>query len=444
MKSVPWCVLFVLLAVQAVIVAVEPPRHFWGDEPYYVDKARYLYEHGALQKATPHDFAVEAGAWGNSDWRPQGYAVIAALLSGGHFDPASLRLRMAALQFIAIAAAIVLAFSMLRCRSLLAAIVMGIAPWPFAFVTTVGPDSLNASLAFFGLFLLVRWTQSGRRGLLFAGALLLSFTFLLRPESIAVVPVPIAVALLLRHGTQRTSLRDWSIAAAAFVLMMAAQYGYRSYFIGRLSPSLFGDLHIYNAGLFAWVNSWIGTEDEAYDFVYALNEGDRPVELPARAFANERERQVVAALRAEVRAKGFSESIDRRFGELAAQRKREHPFKTILLPRLWHAVHLWLNTETTDQLLQVWKPVPRPIRRALLGALLLLKAALVVAFVILVALRWRSAMATPSVAVMASFVIARTVLVGMVLNWMVYRYMVPGWLPLLVVILELGGEPARE
>jgi len=437
--ALPWYVLLFLLAGQSALVAFEPPRRFWGDEPYYVNKARFLYEHGRFQKAQPQDLAAEAGAWGNSDWRPQGYPAIVAAVSGGNFDAPWLRSRVATLQFAIMATAVALAFGMLRAKTfqsrILAAIVMGLAPWPFAFVSTVGPDSLNASLAFFGVYLLARWT-TGSTALwsLLAGSLLLSVTFLLRPEMIAVVPVTIVVAVIARHSAQRTTLRDWSVAAAAFILVVALQYGYRSYFIGRLSPSLFGGLHIYNAGAFEWVNSWLGTEDEAYDFVYGLTEGNAPVVLPSRAFADDGERQIVDELRAEVRAKGFSESIDRRFGELARQRKREHPVSAAILPRLWHAAHLWFNTETNDQLLRAWKPVWRPIRRGLLAVLLLMKATLVMAFGLLLAWQRRMVLSDPVIAVMASLVIARTLLVGVALNWMVSRYMVVGWLPLMVVV----------
>lgn len=426
--AIPWWVLIVLLAVQAAMTVPSSTRPYWGDEPYYVQKAQAIVEQGRLPKATAHDLAVENGEWGNADWRPPGYALIVAALAAGDFDPRSLRPRTTALQFAMIAAAILLAFTLLRDQSfrvrLIAAVVIGIAPWPYAFVATVGPDSLNASVAFFALFLL------RRRETLAIGALLLSLTFLLRPEMIAVAPVPIAVALFVH----RAKVRQWALAMAAFLLIVAVQYGYRTYFIGQLSASLFGGLNIYNAGLFRWVNSWIGTEDEAYDFVYGMGSRDNTGELPSRAFANERERKIVEELRAETRAEGFNEEIDRRFAALADQRIRERPVMAGVVPRLWHALHLWLNTETNDQLLRAWIGVPRPVRRPMLALLLILKAALVIAFPFaLIATRGRW-MSEPVIAILAAHVVARTVLIGIVLNWMVYRYMVTAWLPLLVVV----------
>lgn len=428
-RRIPWLVLIVLIAAQAVMtVPIVTRPYYWGDEPYYVEKARAIFDTGQLPKATAKQLAVEAGAWGDSDWRPPGYSLILVAVSGGNFEPEVLRPRATTLHLAAIAAAILLGFSLLGRQSfrvrLLASIVIGIAPWPFAFVATIGPDSLNASLAFFGLFLMRRHET------LPVGALLLSLTFLLRPEMIAVVPVPIGVALLVHRARPRA----WVSTVGAFALVVAAQYGYRTYFIGRVEMSLFGGLNIYNAGLFRWANSWIGTEDEAYGFVYGMSGGNPTGELPSRAFANEQERRIVEQLRAETRARGFSEDIDLRFSQLADRRIREHPMTAGVAPRLWHAVHLWLNTETNGQLLHAWIPVPRPVRRVLLALLLLLKATMVLAFPIAVFATRKRWLAEPVIAILAAHVIARTLVIGIVLNWMVYRYMVTAWLPLLLVV----------
>ena len=78
--------------------------------------------------------------------------------------------------------------------------------------------------------------------------------------------------------------------------------------------------------------------------------------------------------------------------------------------------------------------MPRPLRRVLLALLLLLKAALVLAFPIVVFATRKRWLAEPVIPILAAHVVARTVLVGLVLNWMVYRYMVTAWLPLLLVV----------
>jgi hypothetical protein len=444
-ERIPSIILAVLLAMQAAIALLHVPETpLGGDERYYVAKARYLYEHGRFEKAKPDDLAAEAGAHGNSDWRPQGYPVFVAAVSGGAFDVVPLRRRVALVQVALMLLAVAVAWRLLRPtlpprRQLAAAAILGIAPWPFGFATQIISDSLNATVAFVALALLVRWTTQARPRtmLLVAGALLSASTLLLRPEMAAVAPVPVAAALLIRHRRNRVPLSHWAGAAAAMLLIVALQFAYRTYFSGRLEPTLFGGLHIYNRGAFAWANSWLGTEHEAYDFVYALGQQRAGKPLPARAFASEEERRTVERLRARVRSEGLTREIDDAFGTLAETRKREDPFGAIVLPRLWHAVHLWVNTETSDQLLLFLSRWPRPPRRALIAGLLLLKAVLLALFVVQVIRRRANAM----VAILAAFVVARTLLIGLVLNWMVHRYMLAAWLPLLVVALASDDEP---
>ncbi|MFP5245803.1 MAG: hypothetical protein ACLGH0_03840, partial [Thermoanaerobaculia bacterium] len=307
----------------------------------------------------------------------------------------------------------------------LAALVLGIAPWPFAFVELLGPDSLTASISFFGLLLLTRARA------FFFGALLLSSTLLLRPEMAAVAPVPIAVALWsLRRP------KFFVAAAIAFLLPVLTQYAYRTWSTGHAGTSLFGSLTIYNAGAFAWANSWIGTEHEAYDFVYALSR-HRVMPLPERAFHDDAERTAIKQLQERARAEGYSADIDAQFAEIARRKKAEHPFSAVVLPRLWHAAHLWLNVETSDALLVALSNVPRIIRRPMLAALLLLKLALLILFL-------RNLATSHLATLFASFVIARTLLIGLVLNWMVHRYTLAAWLPLIVVALLGRGRAADE
>jgi hypothetical protein len=431
-------VLIALVAMQCAIALLNvPSKPLGGDERYYVAKARYLYEHGRFQKATAADLAAEAGGPGNSDWRPQGYPAFVALVSSGNFDVVPLRRRVTVVQLALVVAAVLMAWRLVP-PTLGAALVLGLSPWPFGFVTQIVADSLNACVAFFALVLLLRWAagERPRTALLFAGAFLSASTLLLRPEMAAVAPVPVAAALLIRWRRDRVTIVQLAAAASAMLIIVAAQFAYRTYFTGRVQPTLFGGLHIYNRGAFEWANSWVGTEHEAYDFVYGLGQIDKGKPLPARAFASEEERRTVEELRARVREGGFTADVDAAFGRLAEQRKRERPFAAIVLPRLWHTAHLWLNSETNDQLLLFLSGWPRPLRRIFIAGLLLLKLALLALFLRQV-IRGPT---QPLVAILGSFVIARTLLVGLVLNWMVHRYMTAAWLPLIVVALAAHDE----
>jgi hypothetical protein len=421
-------VLLVALAAQVVLALRVPPSAFGGDEPYYVGKASYFFEHHRFPRATPNDLAIENGqAWGQSDWRPQGYALFLALCSGGDFAPATLRPRVTAVQSLLIAFAIFLAFRALRVYAerpsmrLITAIVFGIAPWPFAFAPLLGPDSVVASLTAIALLLLGRYPKS-----VFFATLLFSITFTLRPEMIVLPPLIVACAAFYQQRRVRFAL----IGAIAFLLVLAAHYAYRIDFTGQRTPPVFGGLHIPDRGAFAWVNTWIGSEHEAYDFVYALTSGQPEPPLPARAFANDVERRTVEGILAHMRVTGrYGREDDAAFETLAKQRTRENPSRTIAA-RLWHTAHLWLNTETSTQTLMILGDAPAIIRRGILGALLLLKLAIVSAFALFL-IRVRTFRGDAFLILCAIYVIARTALIGLALGWFTHRYVLSAWIPLL-------------
>lgn len=436
-RRTPLIVFVILLAAQSALVFFHVPNaRLTGDEPYYVEKARYLVEHGHFPKARPGDLEAERGGGGNSDWRPQGYPAFVALASGGEFEMPALRRRVAIAQLALVLVAVAVAW-ILCGRTLLAALILGISPWPYAFVTQIISDSLNASITFLALALLYRWAAglTSRAAVLFAGAFLASSALLVRPEMAALAPLSIAVALLIRRERGELRATHVAMAVSALAIILGIQFTYRVYFSGRVEPVLFGGQHIFNRGAFDWANTWIGTEAEGYDFVYGI--GRKSVNpLPGRAFADEAERAEVEALIERVRAEGYTPEVDAAFATLAEKRKTEHPFLSNVLPRLWHAAHGWANTDTSEQLLLYLASWPRPLRRGLLGALLLLKATLLMWFCWRTARHWR----TPMIAIMGSFVIARTVLIGIVFNWMVNRMLLVAWLPLLVVCLAKRDE----
>ena len=435
----PLILLVLLLAAHFAIVLRHHARPLITDEIYYFEKAR-LFAHGMFPRANAQELDIVRGkTWGTSDWRPQGYSVFLALIGTG--DPATLRLRATITQFLLLAAVILWAASILPRASILFAV----APWPFEFATDIGPDALNAALTGAALLLAWRWATSPERGplALFLATLAASATLLLRPEMIAMAPVIAITALLLRRN--RTT-RDAFAALLAFALVVGLQVAYRTAFTGQ--PGLFGALRIKNAGAFNWTRTWLGTEKEAYDFVYAITEGRRE-ELPARAFDDERERALVDTLMRQAETRGYTEDIDRAFQSLADQRRHAHPLRTLLI-RASNVVQLWINLETSSPILEALAPVPRLIRRPLLGGLLLLRiVVLVLAFVAAWRAwkRWRAGIADAYdllVLMMFTYVIARTLFVGIVLDWRVHRYVVSAWIPLLIcAVRAISPTPER-
>jgi hypothetical protein len=448
-----------LLICQAALL-VRPNQPFNGDEPYYVEKARFFFEHGRFEHVSAEAMAVERGErWGTSDWRPQGYPLFLAALSLGDFRDSSLRPRVTAAQFALIAAAIWLLFEIMRPRLrrahlMTVAAILGAIPWPYEFVATLSPDSLTASVTFFSIVILWRSLEKENILLLFVGAFLLSTTLFLRPEMIVVAPVSLAAAVLIRRLDRRTFLKRTFACAGAFAIAVAMQVAYRINVTGQ--PGLFGGLHIRDSGAFAWTNTWLGSENEAYNFVYGLSTGNVP-ELPERAFSDAEERQAVErVIQVDRSRREYEPDIDAVFQRLAEKRRREHPFLAIVGTRIWHSVHLWLNLETSSQLLDALAHVPRSIRRPILGGLLLLKLALLSLFVVGV-MRAPKSGAPALIMLCAVIVIGRTLVLGTALNWTAHRYMLPAWLPLIACAMAglqtwtsrvrvdqpLPGDPVR-
>ena len=425
-----------LLICQAMLLVRLPSGPLNGDEPYYVGKARYFFEHRRFEHLRAEELAVERGErWGTSDWRPQGYPLFLAALSLGDFRDATLRARVTAVQFTLIAVAVWLLFEIVArrlggARLIATAALLGSVPWPYEFVGLLSPDSLTASITFFSLFIL--WRSAERQSIVLnlVGAFLLSATFLLRPEMIALAPIVLVAAVLLGGFDRPMFLKRSAACVGAFALVVAMQAAYRMDVTGR--PALFGGLHIRDSGAFAWVHTWLGSENQSYNFVYGLSTGNIRDDLPARAFSDANERRIVDGVIQIDRSRGqYGPDLDATFQRLAEKRRREHPFLVIVAARIWHSAHLWLNIETNSQLLNALASVPRPIRLPILGALVLVKISLLLLFIVGV-VRAKKSPVPVLITLCATVVVGRTLVMGMALNWMAHRYMVTAWLPLLV------------
>jgi hypothetical protein len=437
--------LVAILAAHGAIIFTHFRHPLITDEVYYVAKARYLAEHHRFAPIDPHALAAERGLeWGNSDWRPPGYPLLVAAISLGDFsDPAgALRFRVTLAQFLMVAAAMIALYRaavQAGAPRYAAAILLGVPPWIFAVVNEIGPDPENLALVAFGLLAL-------GKNRIALGTFLLSLTLFFRPEMIMLPPIIVAIAIVLGppapgegrclqdgaphpplrgtfspHAGRRTT--DAAVAAAIYLLLVGAQVAYRTSFTGKLG--VFGGLHIYNRGAFDWANSWLGTEKESYDFVYALGEG-LPARVPERAFDSAAERAAVEQIVARVvERRRYTAEDDAAFEALARAKQRDHPIRVVLL-RGWHTIHLWLNVETNNPLLGAMSSVPRPVRLPIWGALLLLR----IAALVLAAASLRGNV-DRLVILMMSYAIARSLLVGMVLNWNVHRYVLSAWPPVL-------------
>lgn len=437
-----FALLIVLLAVHAAIVLTHFRHPLISDEFYYVAKGQYLASHHRFAPADPRALAVERGeAWGNSDWRPPGYAITLAALSGNDFrDPSgALRVRVTVAHLVMIAASLLALYCVAVAAGApryAAAILLGAPPWTFFAVNEIGPDPENLLLVTCALLLLWRWVIAKRLGTLWltSATAVATLALFFRPEMIVMPPLLIAAAALLRTRVARVSMRQIAAAALVYCALVGLEVAYRTWFTGRVG--VFGGLHIYNGGAFDWADSWLGTEKETYDFVYSLGEG-KSARVPERAFDSAAERDEILRLVANIAARGaYSALDDAAFERLAQQKRRAHPMRVMLL-RGWHTIHLWLNVENNGPLLEAMAIVPRAPRRAFYGALLLLRIAALALACLALARSVRELRLgrfdgyTLLVLLMLFYVAARSTLTGLVLNWNVHRYVLSAWPPLL-------------
>lgn len=427
-QQLPFLLLTCILTLQVLLALRAATGPFTGDEPYYVRKAIYFYENHAFQVADPAEMELQKRhVWGTADWRPQGYPVLVALCSGGHFDPDTLRRRVTLLQSLSMAVMIMLTYRLVE-RSvhvharLPVAIALAVSPWPFEFVSSIGPDSLVASIVAASLLMFGKLRER-----IFLPTLVMSTTLLLRPEMIVFPPMIVSTTVFLyREKATRMLL----LGGSAFAIVLAAQIGYRIHFTGQSLPSIFGPLHIPDRGAFDWVNTWIGTEHEAYDFVYSLTNHEAIPPLPARAFSTQLEQREVRAILEHRSSEGhYSSADDESFERLARRRWREHR-PTALIARLWHALSLWFNLETNHQFLNALSRFPGALRRSLLGTLLMLKLATLFSFGVFL-VRVRRFGNEVFLVLSAVYVVARTIVIGLLMGWFAHRYVVSTWIPLM-------------
>jgi hypothetical protein len=438
-----WVLLALLLGAQSFLVFCgEWPVGLGGDEPGYVQKAVSFIETGRFPAARPDLRLIEDGellGWG--DWQPYGYPLFVAAANAFRFDASRIRLRTTFVQF-ALASAVLLVLHGLVIAAwpesiprFACACILGAQPWSYEYVRSVVPDSATASTTTAGLIALgafVSWNGPRSIAALFAGSLLLSSAFLLRPEVIVLAPILVGVAILVRGANSRAIARFAAWGAAPFAIIFLTQIAYRWSYAGR--PQVFGRFVSPDRAAYDWVHTWFGTEHEMYDFVYGLPSGQSRVDrLPERAFASDGERRRITYASDLVALRGHSWESEAIFREVADRRIQTSWLLNCAAPRVWRTLHLWLNLETNEQLLRFLGQYAPRVRRPLLGAVLAFKAAILSLGLLSAPILFRRRAAGQPrwvdrvTFLMIIYVLLRTALIGVVLGYGVHRYMLTAW-----------------
>lgn len=434
---------------------------FGGDEPSYVGKALELREHGGFPrlpedsrgKPFPNDF------WGNSDWRPVGYPLFLAAVGAEGFEPRATRLRVTVLQFGGVAIALLLSYG-LAIRwlgvggraSLLVAAGLGLQPWTFAYVGLIGPESLTMTMTWMGTVALAAASASRGRTAVLAvatGSFALTGAGLLRPESLALAPPLVVLALWLGPRQKAELLTKAAAAAIAFLSIISLQVAYRWQLSGRVE--IFGPARFFNGGFLRWINTWVNTEKGAYDgLAYRIGSGTvRIDELPSRAFLGTWDREQVSSTLERIRAEGgYTREVDQSFAAIAAWKTSNAPLSCFVIPRVARTFQLWLNLESNSQLLEALSRAPRVVSRGVIAAATASRIVVLGLFFVAVGVSLQAARLPREIGqalllLSIAYVLLRTLLVGAALGWAVARYMHPAWMPMLWCAIVGALEVSR-
>ncbi len=447
--------LLCLLAGQYLLLLWTPwSTELVGDEFSYVLKSAFLLEHGRFPELTAEQREVLAGKGvGWSDFRPPGYPIVLAAFGipesgiAGKQTYCTVMFGLVAMVLIAMHLA---ATAMFRGGIWLypVAATLGIQPWTFEYMKSLAPDCLTMVLATTAVALLAIFVhmRSVRTALMpFVSAVaLLCLTAMLRPEMLLFAVVLAAIAILVRAAGWREFFFFAGVMTCLVGCTIAANVAYRWTVAQELR--VYGELRNPAPGLFKWIKTWNSKENVLHGVVWTLPRGGCAIsDIPAGAFADDYERNVVSAIVERLNAgEGYAADMDTAFSTLAERRIRDNPLSCWLGPRLWRPFHLWGNLETNGQLLHALVFVPRMPRRSILGGLLVLKLTILsLSAFACVPLwrRWRSrrvewfdVLAILSITLVAT----RTLLFGVLFVSCEHRYVLVAW-PACLWLAIYGG-----
>jgi hypothetical protein len=442
--------LILLLGGQLAILLAAPwPRGLVGDETSFFNKAATFASSGAFPRARANEIDIMKGrVRGNTDYRPVGYPVLLAGLSGLRVTLPWTHRVAAIFQFAAMCGVLLLIHTVIwslannRMVVWLMTVLLGVQPWTFEYARSLLPDSFTASITTVALVLLIRYVRTQSLSSLVWGTAILSVTLLMRAEMVALAPLTIAAVVLVSKPPFRRLVAHGVVAFLVFASVLTIQVAYRWWFIGQ--PGLYGPLRGIDEGAYAWAYTWVNTE-RTLDFIWTMKEGRVSIEdVPSRAFDSASERERVAKAFAIMRREGtLVPEADEILRTVAAERVARSPIRNWLIPRMVRSSLLWFNLETNSQLLGILAYVPRPIRRPLLGMLLALRVSTLLLGIAGMAIVLRDILrkgvqgARSAALPFVLFVILRTAYVGGVHGSMEHRYMLNAW-PAMIVCATLG------
>jgi hypothetical protein len=255
-------------------------------------------------------------------------------------------------------------------------------PFTAAEAGTAMTECLSIFAVSLGIYAAGRILSADAAGLHDTGAVILAgcaaaLAMLLRPDG-ALLSVALAAGLffyLLRSPAEpnfrRALRRSLTITSLYCTIALApiAVWTVRNWIdfqvFQPLAPRYLGDPgERVNIGVYRWIRTWSVEYTSTAVVFWQVGVGPiDPDDLPARAFDSPAEQaQTLALLDEYNRTISVSADLDHRFGELAAERIREHPFRYYVTLPLARIADMMLRPRTEEFKLEVfwWPPADHP------------------------------------------------------------------------------------
>jgi 4-amino-4-deoxy-L-arabinose transferase-like glycosyltransferase len=265
--------------------------------------------------------------------------------------------------------------------------VAALCPFTAAYSATALTESLTVFAISLGMWSTGRILGAQKEGTADATAVLyvgvaIGMAMLLRPDGVLLAAAVTAAVLWYGWRQGRVARAAWSMTMCGLIAgLMLIPWTVRNWrtfhVIQPLAPRRVNDPGEYvTYGFYRWMNTW--SVDIVSTGSVFWNVGSDQIhleDLPSRAFDSPAQRAETAALLAEYNAKKtITPSLDVKFGQLAWERVRNHPFRCLVWVRLLRVTDMILRprTETLDLEADWWRFTSSPahlIETAVLGLL---------------------------------------------------------------------------
>ncbi len=294
-----------------------------------------------------------------------------------------------------------------------------VCPFTLVYVSTALTECLEIFFTVLAFHQLLLALQERKRSHWIACGAATAPAILLRPDGglvlIAALIVAIGVAFRSRERLREVALGAVLMTAVSLVpLVPWAIRNWRVFHVFQplVSQAVSNPDEFVPRGWNRWMKTWLSDFSQITGVSWSVGAEDLEIQrIPSSAFDNAEERARVQELFADYNAHGheITPELDAQFAEIANASVHRHPLRYYLMLPFTRAMDMWFHARTEAFQLgdHDWDDNARVVR-AFTIFLVVLNAVLVLAAII----GWYRSRATPYLAVLWVFVVARTVALG--------------------------------